>query len=79
MRTYYIVEHATAAKYQESLGPVFWQAHKRGIFTLFNCFHYIEGILETRSYVSPDACEKLLRESLMLAKIKPRIIRVVNI
>ncbi len=71
MKTYYIVKHTGMG------GETFYRAHKRGIGTAFNCYSILSSVIEARTFISADECERLLR--LYLKTEEPIVVRVVRV
>jgi hypothetical protein len=71
MRIYYIVKHT----YYDT--SIYWEAHKRGVYSIFNKFNSMNYVDNTVSYKSPDDCEALLRYQ--LHPIEPVVIRTIMI
>lgn len=76
-KTYYIVE--SPIDDISGLERKEWRAYKRGFWSTFNEFNTWNLVLGSYSLTSPDECERKLRDILLKAKIKPKIVRVLKI
>jgi len=72
MRTYYIVEH-----YEKNTYKPFWEAHRRGILSIFGIYNMANEVDGTYTNSSANGCEKYLRNILKPKKLK--VIRTVRI
>ncbi len=71
MRTYYIVEH------EEVDGKV-WRVYRRSLLTALGHFSVMNSIIGCLSMESADACQNNLVKWANGRKIKPRIVRTIN-
>jgi len=78
MRTYYIVEHDTTGnQHMPGRKRHYWQAHSRGLLSIFNVFNLVNFVQYTCTFNGANDCVTLLKH--IKGPKEVRIVRTVEL